>query len=76
MPLKDRGTSAEVFDVMVVLDKCWTDEEGDVVDYKTVEHEVLGSFETEDEAREFIASLMNGKKEECADPHSCSGEPT
>ena len=62
MSLKERGSSAEVFDVMIVLDKCWTDEEGDVVDYKTVEHEVLGSFKTEDEAREFIASLKNGKQ--------------
>ena len=49
-----------VFDVMVVLDKCFTDEEGDVVDFKTVEHEVLGSFKTEDEAFEFMASLQNG----------------
>ncbi len=52
--------NAEVFDVMIVLDKVWTDEDGDVVDDKTIEHEVLGSFETEDEAREFMASLQNG----------------
>jgi hypothetical protein len=45
---------------MIVLDKCWTDEEGDVVDYKTLEHEVLDSFETEEEAHKFIAALKNG----------------
>ena len=45
-----RATDAEVFDVMIVLDKCWTDEEGDVADFKTLDHEVLDSFETEKEA--------------------------
>ena len=52
-----RAGNAEVFDVMIVIDKCWTDEAGDVVDYKTLEHEVLGSYETEPEAAAFIASL-------------------
>ncbi|MCK5316906.1 MAG: hypothetical protein KAJ55_03280 [Anaerolineales bacterium] len=56
-----RNPKSEVFDVMIVLDKCWTDDEGDVVDYKTVEHEVLGSFETEKEAYKFIADLQNGR---------------
>ncbi len=51
-----------VFDVMVVLDKCFTDEEGDVVDFKTVEHEVLGSYETEEEAYAFMALLSGGKQ--------------
>lgn len=55
-----RDANAEVFDVTITLDKCWTDEEGDVADFKTVEHEVLGTYKTEDEARELIASLMNG----------------
>ncbi len=50
------------FDVMVVLDKCFMDEEGDVVDEKTIEHEVLGSYETEDEAFEFMALLSGGKQ--------------
>lgn len=55
-----RQPDTEAYDVMVVLDRVWTDEEAEVVESKTVEHEVIGTFTTEDAARRHIAALQPG----------------
>lgn len=60
--MKNQTTSEkEVFEVIVSIEKCWLDDEGDVIDSKTVDYEIWETCNSDKEAREFIAAMKASK---------------